>query len=299
LTPTPTENYLTANIQAQIPFRPAELAPPEDLTASKLLKDVVAVGLLLLVIAVAPVRAQAPVLIPFPILDNSFIVEEAFNQPAGIFQNIFGVRLDEGSEWEFGFTQEWPVGSQTHQFSYTVPASGFDGSSGLGDVLINYRYQWWLESAGRPAFSPRISVILPSGAEDEGRGAGVVGWQANLPFSKQQGDLYFHWNGGFTWLPNAAGNVDLFTPFLAASAIWRTRPMFNLMLEALAEFEEEMGVTTTERRSALTLSPGFRTGWNVSDHQIIVGFAVPVTFAEETNNAAAFVYFSYELPFKR
>ena len=169
--------------------------------AAKLLVDVV-VALLFLLISVAPIRAQAPAAAPFAILDNSFIVEEAFNQPAGVFQNIFGVRLDEGSEWEFGFTQEWPVGSQTHQFSYTVPVSGLSGSAGIGDVLINYRYQWWLESAGRPAFSPRISIILPSGSEDEGRGAGVVGWQVNLPFSKQQGDLYFHWNGGFTWLPN-------------------------------------------------------------------------------------------------
>ena len=169
--------------------------------AAKLLVDVV-VALLFLFISVAPIRAQAPAVAPFPILDNSFIVEEAFNQPAGVFQNIFGVRLDEGAEWEFGFTQEWPVGSQTHQFSYTVPVSGMGGSAGIGDVLINYRYQWWLEGAGRPAFSPRISIILPSGSEDEGRSAGGVGWQVNMPFSKQQGDLYFHWNGGFTWLPN-------------------------------------------------------------------------------------------------
>ena len=76
--------------------------------------------------------------------------------------------------------------------------------------------------------------------------------------------------------------------------------MFHPMLEALAEFEEEVGATAaTVRKSVLTVSPGFRTGWNVSDHQIIVGFAVPVTFAEDANNAAAFVYFSYELPFKR
>ena len=48
------------------------------------------------------------------------------------------------------------------------------------------------------------------------------------------------------------------------------------MLEALAEFEEELDTTaTTVRKSSLTLSPGFRTGWNVSDHQLIMGFAVP------------------------
>jgi hypothetical protein len=262
--------------------------------------------LALFLISVAPALAQsATVGTPFEILDNSFIVEEAFNQEAGIFQNIFGVRFAEGSAWEFGFTQEWPLPSQTHQLSYTVPLAGLGTSAGVGDVLLNYRYQWWFGSAGLPAFSPRFSIILPSGSEDEGRGAGVVGWQVNLPFSKQQGDLYYHWNGGFTWLPNVSSprpdgeHVDLFTPHLAASAIWRARPMFNLMLETVAEFEEEIEPAAgTVRTTVLTVSPGFRTGWNVSDSQIILGFAVPLTFANDEKDAAAFVYFSYELPFK-
>ena len=254
-----------------------------------------------------PAQAQSPSEAPFEILDNSFIVEEAFNQEAGIFQNIFGVRLDDGSDWEFGFTQEWPLASQTHQFSYTIPVSGSRGSRGVGDVVINYRYQQWFGSTGLPAFSPRLSIILPSGSEDEGRGSGVVGWQVNLPFSKQHGDIYFHWNGGFTWLPNvksapgrpAGDDVHLFTPHLAGSAIWRVRPMFNLMLETQAQFEEEAdGTGGTVRRNVFTMSPGFRTGWNVSDSQIVVGFAVPVIFAEDSKNAAAFGYFSYELPFK-
>ena len=40
---------------------------------------------------------------PFAILDNSFLVEEAFNQPAGVFQNIFGFRA-----------QRRPVGVRVH-----------------------------------------------------------------------------------------------------------------------------------------------------------------------------------------
>ena len=56
---------------------------------------------------------------PFKIEDNSFLVEEAFNQEAGIFQNIFGAARV-GGKWATAFTQEWPVVSQTHQLSYTV-----------------------------------------------------------------------------------------------------------------------------------------------------------------------------------
>jgi hypothetical protein len=221
---------------------------------------------------------------PFEILDNSFLVEEAFNQPTGIFQNIVGIQIHDGSSWDFGFTQEWPVGSERHQFSYSVPVSRLAGETGLGDVLINYRYQLWTERAGRPAFSPRISVILPSGSEEDGLGAGVVGWQVNLPFSKQRGDIYLHGNAGFTSRPGR----DEFTPHVAGSAIWRMRPMVHLMLEGVAEFEED---------AVTTVSPGVRGGWNIGDRQVILGLAVPVTFVADASNAGAFLYFSYELPF--
>ena len=54
--------------------------------------------------------------------DNSFLIEEAYNQEAGVVQHIFNLRR-QGHDWSFAFTQEWPVGSQTHQFSYS-PTSG-------------------------------------------------------------------------------------------------------------------------------------------------------------------------------
>ena len=75
------------------------------------------------------------------------------------------------------------------------------GNSGIGDVFINYRYQLSVEGPGRPAISPRVSIIIPTGSETDGIGEGVVGWQVNVPFSKQHGDFYYHWGGGFTWLP--------------------------------------------------------------------------------------------------
>src|SRR5207249_2279859 len=55
------------------------------------------------------------------IQDNSFFIEEAYNQQPGVVQHIFNVPIDftNGSrEIAPSFTQEWPVFSQTHQFSY-------------------------------------------------------------------------------------------------------------------------------------------------------------------------------------
>src|SRR5262245_43995826 len=58
------------------------------------------------------------------IQDNSFFIEEAYNQEPGVVQHILNVPINfmNGSrEITPSFTQEWPVFSQTHQFSYTIP----------------------------------------------------------------------------------------------------------------------------------------------------------------------------------
>jgi len=264
--------------------------------ASKVLVQVAAAALFLLTCA-ATASAQPQ---PFEILDNSFLVEEAFNQESGIFQNIFGIRANDGGGWEAAFTQEWPLFTQTHQLSYTVGALGANGSSGMADLVINYRWQATMESASSPAFSPRVSLIVATGDADRGFGNGGAGWQVNLPFSKQFGDTYVHWNAGFTHLPSAViagAEHNLMTPHVAISGIRRLRPMFNLMLESVVAWAHLVDGEDTRREAAVTLSPGFRTGWNVGDTQTIVGFAVPVVVSGEGTRAGVFGYFSYELPF--
>ena len=70
--------------------------------------------------------------------------------------------------------------------------------------------------------------------------------QFNLPVSKQQGDFAFHGNAGLTWYPRAsaelrdndAERVSLLSPHISGSTIYRLRPMFNLMLESVLQFEQ-------------------------------------------------------------
>jgi DtxR family Mn-dependent transcriptional regulator len=254
--------------------------------ASKLLVHVAA-ALLLFVGLPSTALAQRS---PFEIIDNSFFVEEAFNQEPGVFQNIFGVRVGEDGAWEAAFTQEWPLFSRTHQISFTLPALGGGGRSGIGDVLLNYRWQAADESASVPAFSPRVSLILPTGDSLKGTGTGSAGWQVNLPFSKQFGDAYLHWNAGFT-------HADVFTPQAAVSGILRVRPMLNLMLESLFAWEELADAGATGREGVVTLSPGLRTGWNVGAAQTIIGIAMPAEFSGGDATLGVFGYFSYETPF--
>ncbi len=267
--------------------------------ASKLLVHLAVLCLLLA--GAASAAGQTPE--PFEILDNSFLVEEAFNQEAGVFQNIL-TAAHARSGWAVGFTQEWPVGSLRHQVSYTAPFTGAAGTRRVGDLQINYRYQLLTEAPGQPAFSPRLTLILPTGEPGHG------GWQVNLPLSKQAGDFYVHANGGATWFPSVPGlhaptgrgqeDVALFSPHVSGSVIYRLRPMLNVLVEAVFVSEETVaGTPRTEREAAVTLSPGARGGWNIGDHQMILGLAIPVTRAGGATETAVFAYLSYELPFAR
>ena len=216
------------------------------------------------------------------ILDNSFLVEESFNQERGVFQNIFTWTQVRPGDWQANITQEWPAPSVRHQLSYTIPFSREHGDGGLDQILLNYRYQLVQETPTRPAMSPRASVVLPTGREPDFRGHRPWGMEFNLPASKQFGDIYVHANAGVRWIRD----VDT-RGFVAASGIWRTTPLFNLMLEAVGELGD-----------GLTLSPGFRRAWDIGERQVVVGLAAPVTRSRGVSQVAVLSYFSYELPFR-
>ena len=122
---------------------------------------------------------------PFKIMDNSFLVEEAFNQEKGVVQNIFGAvraRRHMGEHVHAGVAGA--VADAPALLHHRVLQ--WRQASGFGDTLINYRYQVAEEGPGRPAFSPRVSLVLPTGSRGKGLGDGTAGLQVNLPFSKQR-----------------------------------------------------------------------------------------------------------------
>src|SRR6186997_1881631 len=121
------------------------------------------------------------------IQDNSFFIEEAYNQEPGVVQHILNVPINftNGSrEITPSFTQEWPVFSQTHQFSYTIPYAFTDNANGLEDIRLNYRLQALMESDRLPAFAPRFTLVTPAGDAGKGFGHDRLGYEINLPFSK-------------------------------------------------------------------------------------------------------------------
>lgn len=256
----------------------------------------------LAVAALAPLQtfAQAP---EFGIVDNSFLIEEAFNQDPGLVQSTFTWSRDRSGAWEGNFTQEWPAPALAHQLSYSVPLAGGDGMGAhVGGIVVNYRYQVAMERPGRPRIAVRLGVVLPTGrAVDSSDRPGL---QLNVALSKQLGRVYVHGNTGFTWLekvPVGAGDrKNLTSPFFAGSLVWNNRPFLNLMIESLVSFDEQGADNgRTEHQPAVTVSPGVRGGWTRGDRQFVLGAAVPVTRAGHATTTAILGYLSYELPFSK
>src|SRR4026207_2041614 len=171
------------------------------------------------------------------IQDNSFLIEEAYNQEPGVVQHIFNLpSYFTGNAYEItpSFTQEWPVFSQTHQFSYTIPYTFTNSANGLADIRLNYRLQALMESERVPAFAPRLTLVLPTGNKQKGFSNGRVGYETNLPFSKIVGDRWtVHFNAGMSIFPDVRGH-DLINYNLGGSGIYAVTRDFNLMLEMVA-----------------------------------------------------------------
>lgn len=241
------------------------------------------------------------------IQDNSFLLEEAYNQESGVVQHISAFERADGGDWAYNFTQEWPLGGIRHQLSYTIPVENIEGfGTGLGDVALNYRYQLAGNPDARTVAAPRLSLLFPTGDEKEGRGAGAVGLQVNFPVTLVLSDqIVTHWNAGATATPsarNGLGDKATTTDFnLGASVIWLLRPSLNLLVETLWLSEGSViggGVTAREERGVL--SPGIRLAFDVAgDLQIVPGVAYSIGLTPDTTEDALFLYLSFEHPFKR
>lgn len=243
-----------------------------------------------LLICATPLAAQQKKTEPFAILDNSFLVEEAFNQEARVFQNILVMQKAEHA-WNASFTQEWPLGGVRHQLSYTLAMQGVQQRTGedylvtRGPLALNYRLQVMEESAQHPAIAPRLSLLLPPNPDVNG-----YGLQLNVPASKQFGDFYLHANAGATFngLNSAISQNSVTT---GASVIYRLRPMVNLMLESV------FASNVYAPGNSLLISPGVRAGINFGKKQVVFGAAVPLGVLEGDPRSSLLGYFSYELPF--
>lgn len=255
---------------------------------------------LLLAAAASPAGAQGPSVpagaAPEGVIeDNSFLVEEAYNQSAGVVQHISLFQNDRRGGWDYAFTQEWPLFGQRHQLSYTIPVSRRAGDAGIGDVAVDYRVQILGVGGGRVALAPRLSVVLPTGDEEAGRGTGSLGVQTNLPLSVELSPaLISHSNAGFAVASRDDGG-DQTVWSAAQSVVWLARRDLNLLLEAAWSREEARGV-----RETFFLSPGVRTAFDLRGGlQVVPGVAVPIGVGPSDGEWSVLLYLSLEHPLFR
>ena len=258
----------------------------------------------------APLSAETSSDIKGPIQDNSFLIEEAYNQEKGVVQHASFFTYFPGSEdWEYSFTQEWPLpGDERHQLSYTLPvlnAAEFPGSgAGLGDVSFHYRYQLLGSGSAPLAVSPRLSLFLPSGDSTGGRGLGGVAMQANLPVSVVLAPRWVtHLNAGGTLAPaaqNELGDTSSITGFnLGQSFVWLAHPSFNVLLETAWTGEGSVaGEDQTGFAHELFLSPAVRWAHDFDNGlQIVPGAGYAVGVGPSEGNRDWVFYLSFEHPF--
>lgn len=243
-----------------------------------------------------------------PIQDNSFLLEEAYNQEDGVVQHINTfTRFRQSKDWVYTFTEEVPVPTQKHQLSVTVPLQRFeaslDGKRALGDVALNYRYQLAGDGEAVVAVSPRFSLLLPTGDEKQLRGNGALGYQLNLPISVVLSRQFVtHINLGSTYTPGAkdalGAKADLTAWNFGQSFIWLARPTFNAMLEfAFNSGEQVAGPGLKERVNSFFVNPGLRWAINFQNGlQIVPGIALPIGLGPSKGERAVFLYLSFEHP---
>lgn len=225
-----------------------------------------------LLLATAPLSAQTAHEDLKALQDNSFLLEEAYNQGPGVVQHIGVFTLGDDDVWELSFTEEWPLGSMRHQISYDIPVN----EDGFADVAVHYRYQLLGDGDSDLAITPRLTAILPTGDDSE---AGV---ELGLPISRILAPrLATHTNLNVTWQDGAEFSIG-------QSLVYAVSPRVQGMLEAVY-------TNPQDGDSNLEIAPGIRWSYDrPSGLQIVPGVAVILG-----DEDAVLLYLSFEHPFRR
>ena len=242
-----------------------------------------------------------------PIQDNSFFVEEAYNQEAGVVQHVTTFHRYRGSsDFELGFGQEWPVRSVRHQLSFDIPLTRTASKTGVGDIGVNYRYQVYGDATTPLALAPRLTVLLPTGDWKKSHGTGTVGFEVNLPLSYVVSRyVVTHFNAGAAITPsarNAFGDRATVGEWGgSASAIFTGSNAIQPMVEAVfSRAQEVVGDNRTTYGNSTFVAPGLRGAINFdSGVQLVPGISFPIGVGGSSGERSAFFYLSVEHAFSR
>jgi hypothetical protein len=243
--------------------------------------------------------------------DNSFLLEEAYNQERGVVQFIQAFQWNKKARsFDYTFANEIPITDEKHQFSYTIPVSmnkDDSHSQGIGDVSLEYRTQW-VKRRDEVLVATKFSLFTPIGSVKRGMGAGRYGVKANHAITSILSDFFVtHWNFGSTYYPqseNVEGGTNSTTSFnYGMSLFYMKSDTFNPFVELYAADDEvvnEAGDSHkvgSTRQHSFTVNPGMR--WAINNEggsQLVPGISFPYTLG--TNGAESergiLLYCSFE-----
>lgn len=227
------------------------------------------------------------------IRDNSFLIEEGYNQERGVVQHILVHRTDwqvdgpNDAVIDFEFTQEWPLWGQKVQGSYTVPIeTQFEGAN------AHLRYQLSSEPQDGYSVAPRLSFLLHYDSDLDLKN--MLGYQINIPISKElDRKRMIHANLGATFEPPPPGYTlyweeGMWVYNLGVSGIYALRPNLHAMAELLS-------FTSEGQEPSYIANPGARYAVNqASGAQWVFGASAPISFQQDIDGYGFLLYLSFE-----
>ncbi len=134
--------------------------------------------------------------------DNSFVVDEAFNQGKGSVQYMACYQHNRWKDADpvLSFCQELPLRSSRHQLGYSLAYvfhTGLQSNSlkpGPGDASVHYSY-WLKNTSSRVMVVPKLIAWLPIGKAIHSNGSGGWGGKLSLAMTtKLSGKWVVHTN---------------------------------------------------------------------------------------------------------
>lgn len=237
------------------------------------------VGVALFLGAPTALRCQSA---PEPIRDNSFLIEEAYNQDRNVVQHIGTFADTRSGVWAASFTDEWPLESVRNQLSVGLTFVDNDAGGEFGVFAFNYRRQLVGNPDAALIVSPRLSLFADVGSARRSPYA----MQLNIPVTAVvSGALVSHWNLGGT--VGAGGGPAIMNA--GVSVVWLALPWMNFLAEGL--FLGASGEAPT-----YVVSPGVRWAFYLGAMQVVPGIAFPLD-VQNKGDDALFLYLSFEHPF--
>lgn len=241
---------------------------------------------------------------------NGLLVETAYHQEEGEVQHTFTFSHSRQGGWASVIAQEWPVFSEKHQVSFSLPAALLvkspDGNRGVGDLTLEYSYFLLGNNKSRITVAPGVGVSLPTGSVAKGFGAGGPGALVKLPISIML-SRRFASNSTVEYsyvsaAKNAEGDQFHLSHYgVGQSFVWFARPKFNVLVEAVWEKSRAANrAGFKEIDSDLFISPGVR--WAHVFHNglaIIPGVALPLGVGASRGDHRIFFSLAVEHRFKR